>query len=496
MRRPDGGRADGAPSDPPLVFAAKQANALRLAAVDEAALALGLTPGLALADARARVPDLDVVEHDPDADRRALEAIADRCDRFSPTVALDPPDGVTLDIAGCAHLFGGEPGLVAAVRAALNGDGWRARLAAAAGPEAAQALARFGPPGTDEATRLRALPVAALRLAPDIETALRRAGLRSVGDLAARPSLPLAARFGEATVAALDRLLGARDSRLVARRTPAPLVLDRRFAEPVATTPAMLRAAEALVAEAARQLAARHQGGRRFALRLYRSDGQRRDLAVETGRPERDPAVVMRLFAERIDSLSDPIDPGFGFDQLRLAVPVVEPLDPGQLRLDGGATADAEVAALIDRLSVRAGRGRFRRLVPRDTHIPEQAVLALPAAEGAAPPAAWPEPEPGEPPARPVHLFDPPQPIEVVAGVPDGPPQRFRWRRDLHEVVRAEGPERIAAEWWRRPADRPGLTRDYFRVEDSAGRRFWLFRHGLYGAEAETPAWYLHGLFA
>ncbi|MCA3254120.1 MAG: DNA polymerase Y family protein, partial [Alphaproteobacteria bacterium] len=124
------------------------------------------------------------------------------------------------------------------------------------------------------------------------------------------------------------------------------------------------------------------------------------------------------------------------------------------------------------------------------------AVLALPAAGADAPPAGWPEPEPGEPPLRPVHLFDPPQPIEVMAGVPDGPPQRFRWRRDLHEVVRAEGPERIAADWWRRPADRPGLTRDYFRVEDAAGRRFWLFRHGLYGAEAETPAWYLHGLFA
>jgi len=164
----------------------------------------------------------------------------------------------------------------------------------------------------------------------------------------------------------------------------------------------------------------------------------------------------------------------------------------GSLR--GGSIAEGELAALVDRLSTRLGRGRVRRLVARDTHCPEQAVLSLPAVEPGRG-AAWPVPEPGEPPLRPIHLFDPPQRIEVMAEVPDGPPMRFGWRREQHEVVRHEGPERIGALWWRR-ADNGGLTRDYYRVEDRQGRRFWIFRHGLYGGELAHPDWYLHGLFA
>jgi protein ImuB len=203
--------------------------------------------------------------------------------------------------------------------------------------------------------------------------------------------------------------------------------------------------------------------------------------------------LVHRLFAERIEALADPIDPGFGFDLVRLAVPVLEPLAPTQLALEGGEVRDGELIALIDRLSTRLGRTRVRRLVPRDTHIPEQAALALPAIEAPAP-APWPAPAPGEPPLRPIHLFDPPQPIEVIAEVPDGPPKHFRWRRTSHSVTRYEGPERIAAEWWTRD-DNAGLTRDYYRIEDARGRRFWVFRHGLY-RETERPRWYVHGVFA
>jgi protein ImuB len=204
------------------------------------------------------------------------------------------------------------------------------------------------------------------------------------------------------------------------------------------------------------------------------------------------------LFGERLEALSDPLDPGFGFDLVRLAVPVLEPLAPTQLQLEGGAVAEGELAALIDRLSTRAGRAHFRRLRARDTHIPEQAVLALPAVDAPSP-EAWTAPEAGEPPLRPIHLFDPPQPIDVIAEVPDGPPHVFRWRRIQHEIMRFEGPERIAAEWWRRDgreAQGSAPTRDYYRVEDARGRRFWIFRHGLYGTERANPGWYVHGLFA
>lgn len=277
----------------------------------------------------------------------------------------------------------------------------------------------------------------------------------------------------------------------------------------------------------------RHEGGRRFVGRLYRSDGAIREIAIETGLPTRDPAVLARLLRERIDTLADPIDPGFGFDLVRLAVPTVEPFGPSQLPLEGGRLSEETMASLVDRLSTRLGRGRVRRFVRRDTHIPEQQVLTLPAVE-TGDPAPWPEPPAGEPPLRPLHLFNPPQQVEVLAEVPDGPPRRFRWRRTFHEVTRFEGPERIAGEWWRVPIERlpdpepsvvgkrddeesdspkaenhapalspspsppcnPLLTRDYFRVEDARGRRFWLFRHGLYDRETARPAWYIHGLFA
>lgn len=473
-----------------LVFVEKQKGAMRLVAVDPQALALGIIPGLSLADARARVPELEVVDHDPGADRAWLERIADGCDRYTPMVAIDPPDGLLLDISGCAHLFGGEQALVEDVVARLTRLGMTVRTACAATPDAAHALARYG--GAEDA--IGALPVSALRLSPEETVALRRAGLKRIGDLSARPSTPLAARFGEIAPEQLARLAGGRDIRITPRRPVPDLVVELRFAEPIGHVDAALAAIEQLAKQAAHRLQQAWRGGRRFEAMLFRTDGLVRRLRIETGLPNRDVPLLMRLFRERIEALSDPIDPGFGFDLVRLAVPLLEQLAPVQLPLEGGSIAEGELAALVDRLSTRLGRGRVRRLAARDTHRPEQAVLMLPAIE-AGHETSWPTPEPGEPPLRPIHLFDPPQRIEVMAQVPDGPPLRFRWRRILHEVARHEGPERIGALWWRR-ADNGGLTRDYYRIEDREGRRFWIFRHGLYGVEAANPDWYLHGLFA
>lgn len=487
-------RASEAPADAPFALVEKVRGATRLAAVDARALALGIATGLTLADARAQVPELVAINHDPAADHLLLERIADGCDRYTPLVAIDPPDGLTLDVTGCAHLFDGEAALAEELVARLAAYGLQARHALADTPEAAQALARFQTmPAADEAGAIRRLGLAALRLDDATELALRRAGLKTIGDLAGRPTGPLAARFGDAMTGALARLLGRSDSRIVARCLPPALQVERRLAEPIAHTEQALMILGELAAEASAQLEQRHLGGRRFVARFFRSDGLAIDLAVDTSLPVRDPAVVMRLFDERLGSLADPIDPGFGFDLIRLAVPALAPLAPTQLLLEGGAVAQGELAALIDRLSTRMGRGRFRRMAPRDTHIPEQAVLALPAVEATAP-ASWPEPVPGEPPLRPLHLFDPPQPIQVTAQVPDGPPRQFRWRRTLHEVMRFEGPERIAAEWWHDTGAKP--TRDYYRIEDAQGRRFWVFRHGLYETERPNPGWYMHGLFA
>jgi protein ImuB len=428
-----------------------------------------------------------------------LHRLAQRCHRWSPTVLLMPPDAIGIDIAGATHLFGGEAGLMAEIEATMAVDGMEVRLAAADTAEGAQALARFAMlPGADEAAALRALPVTALGLEPQAALGLQRAGLKTLGAVAARPSASIAARFGIEAVTALDRILGKARGGIEPLPHSAPLRFERRFAEPVAHQDSIAAALSALLDEAMAMLAERGLGGRRFRLKLCRSDGAKQYLDIETGGPTRDPALVLRLFDERAETLNDPLDPGFGYDSLMLAVPAAEALGVEQHSFDSKGRADIVLAELIDRLSTRLGAGRVRRLVPHDSHIPEQAQLALPAIHARAP-GRWPAPPPGEPPMRPLFLFDPPQPVEVIAEVPDGPPHRFRWKRKLHEVRLFEGPERIAAEWWRKKggeyAGRGGLTRDYYRIEDAYGRRYWIFRHGLYD-EKPDPRWYLHGLFA
>ncbi len=452
-----------------------------------AAAANGLHPGTALADARAVLPHVRVAPHDPAADAAVLDWLADGATRWSPMVAAAPPHGVLIDITGCAHLLGGEAGLVADVAARLARLGFSAGHAIAATPAAAMALARFG------GSRIADLPLAALSEAEPVQTALRRAGLKRVGEVAALPRAALASRFGAELLAALDALTEAVPQPLDPRLPVADIAAEQRFAQPIATADAVRACLETLLLRCAVQLGARGQGGRLFALSLYRADGHVARIAVETAAPQREPQVLLRLFDERIAALNDPLDPGFGYDLVRLAVPLTDAQAENQLGLEGGQLAETQLAELVDRLTARLGRSRLRRLARADTHIPEQGSFDLPLSSSA--PSQWPAPAAGEPPARPIRLFDPPQPIEVLAEVPDGPPRRFRWRARVHDVTAHEGPERIAAEWWRR-RDGTGLTRDYWRVETADGRRYWLFRHGLYDRETGSPRWYLHGLFA
>ncbi len=480
-------------------------NALRLVDCDQRAVSLGLTRDLTLADARARIPSLLAIEAEPEADAALLGRLAAFCDRFTPLVALDLPHGLMLDITGCAHLFGGEAELQAAIGRWMRAGGLSHRAAIAGTPEAAHALSRYGgggvvPPGEEEA-RLRPLPVAALELAPETVIALSRAGLRTLADLAERPSFTLSARFGEDLATRLRRTLGHEDARITPLRPPPACVVERHFAEPMLDSEGLAEVVARLIAEAARVLELRGEGGRAFEVSFFRSDGAVRRLTVETGRPSRDAAAILRLWRERIDTLADPLDPGFGFDAVRLAVPICEPLGETQASLDRRAVEDEAVADLVDRLVTRFGRDRVLRFVAQDTHHPVRAAkamsAAMPAAMSAALPAsisAWPTPEPDEPPTRPLQLFEPPQPVEALAEVPDGPPIRFRWRRLIHDVARAEGPERIAPEWWRDGSCEP--MRDYYRVEDAQGRRFWLFRVGFHEPGQDPPRWFLHGLFA
>lgn len=482
----------------PLVVVDKIDNALRLVAVDRRAAELGLAPGLSLADARARLPDIAVAEADAVAEAALIERMAAWCEMFTPLVALDAPHGLALDITGCAHLFGGEAELVRHIRRRLWGLGFAARAAIAGTPDAARACARFGAGGVispgGEMAAARPLPVAALGLPQDVGLALARAGLKTLGDLAERPASVLAARFGAELVSRLARVLGRDDIRVTPLRRPPDCLAERHFPEPLAQAEAIEGVVAALARDVVELLERRGAGGRLFDVALFRSDGAVRRLAIETGHPCRDVATILRLFRLRLDSLADPLDPGFGFDAIRFAAPLAEPMADVQRGLDGEAHEETDLADLIDKLVVRLGRDRVLRFLARDSHHPLRAAAATPAI-GSAPAAPWDKPEAGEPPARPLQLFEPPQPVEVMAEVPDGPPLRFRWRRLLHEIARAEGPERIAPEWWRDGPDEP--TRDYYRVEDARGRRFWVFRQGLYERdEAGAPRWFVHGLFA
>lgn len=462
---------------------------MRLVHIGERASGMGLSPGTTLADARALVPELIVHDDAPDEDCALLEWIADGCDRYTPMVAVEGKDALILDLSGCA------PGQEVAADAVSRLE--RLQLTARDGlgstPEMALARARYG------IAEIAALPVSALGIASEAQLALQRAGLKTVGAVARRPRGALAARFGADLLFRLLRLTGEEDSRITPRSVPPPIFAMRRFAEPVARMDDVLDALRELMAETCGELERRGQGARSLCATLYRSDGDIRSLSVETGRPVRDPMAIAKLFDERIGALADPLDPGFGFDIVRLGIDACEPLASVSPDLIGTVETCDSTNQLDDRLSTRLGPKRVRRLAPVNTHIPEQAQLAFPAVKDRQP-AKFPAAETDEPPLRPLHLFDPPERVDVVTIDRAGPPREFRWRRRVHPIARFEGPERIAAEWWTRldgeQAGKGGLTRDYYRVEDVRGRRFWLFRHGLAGTEKVEPRWFLQGVIA
>ena len=475
----------------------KVKGASRIAAISRKARQAGLTQGLTLADARARIPRLWVEEMDRQADLALLADVAEDCERATPIVVADAPDGLLLDVTGCGHLFGGEAQLRVKLSQRFRKAGLSVRTVIAGAPDTARALARHGPiaivPPGGEAMAVRGLPLAALGLEPKDQLAISRAGLKTIGALVDRPSALFAARFGAQMTLKLARLQGLAPVPLAPRRAAPMLWAERRFPEPIGRSEDIEATLASLAEDVCGQLHERREGLRCTEASFHRADGAVRRINVETGRGLRDPAVVMRLFRERLDALVDPLDPGFGFDLVRLCVLDAEPLAMLQPELDARAIEADEVAHLADRLSARFGQDRVLRFMAVDTHSPDRAARIVPVLQETPEDAQWPDLSKGEPPLRPVHIFVPPQPVSVaMAEVPDGPPRAFRWRKVEHRVIAHEGPERIAPEWWR---DSLAEARDYYRVEDMEGRRFWLFRSGEYGKGA-GPTWYLHGAFA
>jgi protein ImuB len=495
------------PDQKPTVIYGKRGNLDLIVTLDGRAEALGLYKGLAMAQARAMHPGIVAIEEEPHADARLLDMLADWCLRYTPLIACDPPDGLLLDITGCAHLYGGEERLIADLAARLKRAGLAQRIAVAGTIGAAFATARYGKPGIhangEERTLIAAMPTSALRVTSDISTALARVGLKRIGDIVDLPRAPLTARFGADLLRQLDRALGREEEPLRPRLPVAPYIAEQRFPEPIARQEDVLAVIEVLAKRLKATLERQGDGARRLELTLFRTDVALRRVAAGTSRPLRDPIEIRALFVERLAALNDDLDPGFGFDMARLAVAVAEPCPDEQTGLSDSNTAPA-LARLIDHLGARLGRERVRRLIAQDSHIPEIAATSLPAqvkvedngwtafrhyraGHGVGP--------------RPLRLLQKPEAITAVAQVPDGPPQRFWWRNAVHEVVAAEGPERIEDTWWTK-VEPKNTARDYFRVEDQSGLRFWLFRCGLYRNmsqrdwdERRFPQWFMHGAF-
>jgi protein ImuB len=492
----------------PSVVVVKQNNALQIFAMDDAAARFGLDVGLPLANARAICPQLRVFDADEVADANTLNDIADWCDRFTPLVALDPPHGLFLDITGCAHLFGGEAALMRTLCDVLSAQGFAVSAAIAGTSICARTMTRHVHgcivADGEEADAVRPLPVSALGADDAVIRGLRRAGLKTIGDVASRERHEITARFGAAFTTLLEHALGQGDAPISPQKPLPDYIVEKRFAEPVITEGVISATLSTLAGMLVTAMAKQGKGARRLEASFFRTDGAVRAIELDTGQAVTKAEMIDRLFRERLDSLNDPLDPGFGFDLIRLSASRTEIVVQQQRDLDANVHDNDELAALIDRIAARIGGRRVVVHLPQDTHIPERAVLAAPAQHhlAAATHAVWPARVESEPPLRPLRLFEKPEPIKVpFATVPDGPPHHFTWRRATHVVVRVEGPERIAMEWWKSGGET--LTRDYFRVEDEAGLRFWIYRDGLYGSELVTeegkpaPAnWFVHGLFA
>ncbi|HEY1720996.1 MAG TPA: DNA polymerase Y family protein [Magnetospirillaceae bacterium] len=487
--------------DRPLATIIKHHGALAVAATNEAAREAGVHHGQALADARSLCPAIKTVGADPAAEMETLTQIARWCTQWSPwtsveSLSVDGRAGLWIDATGCAHLFGGEQAMLDNMIARLAAVGFTARAAIADSPAAAWAMAHFGidedkttaivPEGAARQW-LAGLPVMALRLPPPMIETLRRLGLRRIGDLAALPRAPLAARFGSHLPQRLDQLIGEAPEPICPDRPVIPYQARMAFPEPIATTEGVKLALTRLIEPLCRALERDRKGARRLDLTLYRVDGTLAEITVGTAAPTRAPKHLNRLFAEKLGE----IDAGFGIEAIVLVIPIVDPLAAYQIdlpeeRLSSGM-AGAELTQLVDRLSQRLGSDSVIRQAPRGSHIPERAI------QGAAPlgrlPAGTTDPR-----ARPVTLMRRPEPVQTVSPpdvTPEAPPTAFRWRGETHRVARAEGPERIVAEWWHAATPPPPTAfRDYWRIEDAQGLRWWLFRDGAGGR------WFLHGMLA
>ena len=485
----DDGRFD---RDVPIVLTRDGPRGPVVHAVSHAASLRGMRTGTRVVDAQSVHPELVVEPADPGGDTAMLDRLVLWARRWCPWTVRDGSNGISMDATGSAHLLGGEARFLADVVQRFADQGLTARVAMAPTRLAARALALHGPERIVNAVRdpvrhLAPLPVTALGLDRDIVQLLDRFGAKTIGALAAMPRTVLARRFAEVPaetnpVIALERAMGRRADPISAPPDEKRWIVRSRLAEPVMDAEPFL---PDLVRRLCEELARTGSGARALRLAVYRVDGDRRVLSAATARPTRDPDHLRRLLAGRLDR----IDPGFGFDLITLEATRAERWDPRQGELDGASDPNVDMAALVDRLTARFGPESVSWSAWTESHVPERVENHVPAL------SSGPRTMPILDMERPIRLLDRAEAIETIYDVPDGPPARFVWRRVALLIVRSSGPERIAPEWWRaRPGSR---LRDYYKVEVEDGRRFWIYREGVFGnGRGGAPRWFLHGFFA
>lgn len=470
------------PKGLPFALVENGKGGLRLIAVNATARDFGLMRGMRLSDARAQLPELLTEQHEPEEDMNSLLGLCRWMERYSPWVSPDQPDGILLDVTGVPHLFGGEQRMMAEIRQRLAQYGFTVRIGQGATIGAAWALARY------DAKELSALPVEALRIDGAAAKTLRRLGLKTVGALTAIPRASLARRFrgetiGENVLIRLDEMMGLRDEPLNPLNPPTSFMAHRALMEPVIHAEGLDIVLGGLVNLLCRDLERQGKGALRLILKLFRVDGSRANLPAGFSTPSHDPRHMLRVLKPKLES----VDAGFGIDAMTL-----EARETAEAKIQQHGFLEDESTLALEQLNDRVlnrHEAQFLALEEVESHIPERA-------EAAKPPAKLsPRPARAAPVPRPLLIFEAPEPAKVVAAVPDGPPMRLTWRRVTRRVAKAQGPERVAPEWWRlTQGERP---RDYYVVEDEQGRRYWLYREGLYGEPGEEqPKWFVHGLSA
>lgn len=468
----------------PFAMTMQEKNRRVIKAVNAAAQSGGVFVNMVLADGRAMLPELEVMDYDPERPTKLLNSLAEWCIRYSPTVALDLPDGLFLDASGCTHLWGGEKEYLQDIQKRLNGFDYTVQFAMADTPGAAWALSHFS--NTDlvepdqQVPALAPLPASALRLEMSVTDRLEKLGLHTIGSFMRMPRTALFRRFGASLLKRLDQATGAEMEFLEPVRPPVPHQERLPCPEPIKTAVGIEIALKNLLETLCLRLLRESKGLRQCVFIGLRLDGQVEKINVGTNRPSRNVQHLFKLFESKIQSM----EPDLGIELFILEAPVVEDLSGSQDALwQSSGTEGASIAELLDRFAGKPQTLAIHRYLPAEHYWPERSVKeAGSLTESAA--LAWRHDL-----LRPPHLLLHPELIEVSVLMPDYPPLLFIYKGELHTVKKADGPERIEQEWWLQS----GLYRDYYCVEDQHGARYWLFRLGDY--DSGDVKWFLHGFF-